>query len=296
MQKITPFLWFDNQAEEAVTFYTSLFPDAKTGTVTRYDAAGAEVSGQPEGSVLTVDFELAGQSFIALNGGSAFKFTPAISFFVYCKTEEEIDQLWEKLSEGGTVMMPYQKYDFSPKYGWLNDKYGVSWQLHLGENDQKILPCFLFVNQQHGKAEQAMQFYTKVFPDSGIDFLARYEEGEDTPGTIKHGKFNLGGYQFLAMDSGLDHHFDFSLATSFLVDCTDQAEVDYYWDKLSADKSSEQCGWLKDTYGVSWQIVPTVLKQLLSDPDPAKAQAVMRAMLSMKKFVVADLEQAHHAA
>lgn len=158
MQKITPFLWFDHQAEEAAKFYTSIFPDSKIINVSRYDDEAAKVADRPAGSAMTVDFELMGQHFIALNGGPIFKFTEAISFVVNCETQEEVDS---------------------------------------------------------------------------------------------------------------------------------------YWEKLSADPSAEQCGWLKDKFGLSWQIVPTVLVELLSDPDPQKAQKVMHAMLQMKKLDIDGLKQAY---
>ena len=154
MQKITPFLWFDNQAEEAANFYTSIFKNSKVGNVARYGEAGPG----PEGSVMTVSFQLEGQEFTALNGGPAFKFTEAISFFVDCKSQEEVDELWEKLSAGG-------------------------------------------------------------------------EEGP--------------------------------------------------------------CGWLKDKFGLSWQIVPTLLIEMLNDPDPEKARRVTKAMLQMKKIDIPTLEQAY---
>jgi len=115
MQKITPFLWFDNQAEEAMNFYTSIFKHSKIGNIARYGEAGPG----PKGSVMTASFELEGQQFTALNGGPEYTFTPAISFFVNCATQEEVDELWEKLSEGGE----------KGPCGWLKDKYGVSWQI-----------------------------------------------------------------------------------------------------------------------------------------------------------------------
>lgn len=158
MQKITPFLWFDDQAEEAANFYVSIFNNAKILNVTRYGQADAEVSGRPEGSVMTVAFQLDGQEFVALNGGPVFKFTEAISFSVNCTTQKEIDALWERLSEGGKIL---------------------------------------------------------------------------------------------------------------------------------------ECGWLKDKYGVTWQIVPAVLKELLSDPDPEKSQRVMKALIKMKKIDIETLEQAY---
>ena len=128
IQKITPFLWFDNQAEEAVKFYTSIFKNSKINGISRYGEAGAKASGQPKGTVLTVAFQLEGQEFVALNGGPYFKFTEAISFVVNCKSQQEVDYYWEKLSVGGD--------EKAQQCGWLKDKYGVSWQIFpivLGE-------------------------------------------------------------------------------------------------------------------------------------------------------------------
>jgi predicted 3-demethylubiquinone-9 3-methyltransferase (glyoxalase superfamily) len=158
MQKITPFLWFDDKAEEAATFYTSVFKNSKIVNIARYGDAGAEVAGRPKGTVMTVAFQLEGQEFVALNGGPQFKFTEAVSFVVNCQTQEEVDEYWEKLSDGG----------------------------------QEV-----------------------------------------------------------------------------------------------------QCGWLKDKYGLSWQIVPTILSEMLNDPDPKKAERVMKAMLQMKKIDIKGLKQAY---
>jgi predicted 3-demethylubiquinone-9 3-methyltransferase (glyoxalase superfamily) len=119
MQKITPCLWFDDKAEEAAKFYVSIFKNSKLGYITRYGEAGAEVSGRPKGSVMTVTFEIEGQEFVALNGGPHFKFSEAISFMVKCETQQEIDEMWEKLSQGGE----------KGQCGWLKDKYGLSWQI-----------------------------------------------------------------------------------------------------------------------------------------------------------------------
>lgn len=158
-QKITPFLWFDNQAEEAVSFYISIFKNSKIMSVTHYGEEGADASGRPKGTVMTVAFQLDGQEFVALNGGPHFKFTEAISFVVNCESQDEVDYYWENLSEGG-------------------------------------------------------------------------------------------------------------------------------------DEKAQQCGWLKDKYGLSWQIVPTVLNELLSDPDPDKSRRAMKAMLKMKKIDIEVLKQA----
>jgi predicted 3-demethylubiquinone-9 3-methyltransferase (glyoxalase superfamily) len=158
MQKIAPFLWFDDRAEEAATFYTSIFRNSKIVNIARYGDAGAEVSGRPKGTVMTVEFQLEGQEFVALNGGPQFKFTEAISFVVNCQTQEEVDEYWKKLSDGGREV---------------------------------------------------------------------------------------------------------------------------------------QCGWLKDKYGLSWQIVPTILNEMLNDPDPKKAERVMKTMLQMKKIDIKALKQAY---
>ncbi len=119
MQKITPCLWFNDQAEEAAKFYVSIFKNSKVGNIARYGEAGAEVSGRPKGSVMTVTFEIEGQEFVALNGGPLFKFSEAISFMVKCETQKEIDEMWEKLSQGGE----------EGPCGWLKDRYGLSWQI-----------------------------------------------------------------------------------------------------------------------------------------------------------------------
>jgi len=295
MQKITPNLWFDDQAEEAAQFYTSLFKDSEVGQVVRYDEAAAKASGRPEGSAMTVPFRLAGQDFVALSGGPHFRFTPAVSFFVTLESEAEVDALWAGLSAGGGVLIPLQRYDWSEKYGWLTDRYGLSWQIALGKREevgQAIVPSLLFVGKQHGRAEEALRFYTSVF-DSSVSGILHYGPGEGEPeGTVKHAQFSLSGQTFTVMDSSLGHDFTFTEAVSFIVNCTSQAEVDTFWDKLSAHPEAEQCGWLKDKFGVSWQIVPTVLPKLLSGPDLEKSQRVVRAMLGMKKIDITALERA----
>lgn len=295
-QKIIPHLWFDNQAQEAAAFYTSIFDRSYTGPITHYGKAGFDIHGQPEGHVMTVEFELEGYRFIALNGGPHFTFNPAISFFVTCETEEEIDRLWEQLIEGGTPLMPLDTYDWSNKYGWLQDRYGVSWQLYRDNPEkvgQKICPSLMFVGDQHGRAVEAIQTYTQTFPDSGIMGIMQYSEEEDEEtGTVKHAQFNLGGEQFMAMDSSLDHPFTFNEAVSLLVKCKSQEEVDHYWNKLSAVPEAEQCGWLKDQFGVSWQITPTLMHEMLRDADSQKVERLTESLLQMKKLDINRLKEA----
>jgi predicted 3-demethylubiquinone-9 3-methyltransferase (glyoxalase superfamily) len=178
MQKITPHLWFDDQAEEAVKFYASLFPGSKLGAITRYGSEGFEIHGQPEGKVMTVELELAGQKFIALNGGPHFQFTPAVSFFVTCDSATEVDELWQRLSDGGTALMELDRYDWSERYGWLQDRFGLSWQLMLGNLEdvgRKIVPFLMYVGDQP-QAEEAMKLYTSVFDDSRVESVSGHPE------------------------------------------------------------------------------------------------------------------------
>lgn len=292
-QKIVPFLWFDKNAEEAVNFYVSCFKNSKTGSISRFDEATAKATGQQEGSVLTESFQLNGQEFIALNGGPAFKFTPCISFFVDCETEDEINELFKKLTDGGKILMEFKTYPFSKKYGWIEDKFGLSWQLNLAANKQKISPLLMFTGKQAGKAGEAIHFYTSLFKESEIISVTHYAEDLGEPlENIVHARFSLDGEVFIVMDSSLKHDFNFTPSVSFTVYCENQEEVDYFWNKLTADGKEVQCGWLEDKYGVSWQIVPTVFMKLISQPDKEKAKRVMQAMMKMKKFDIKALEEA----
>jgi len=298
-QKIIPNLWFDRQAEEAAGFYASLFKNSRIGHLMRATKAGFETTGVPEGSVITVEFELEGQSFVGINGGPLFKFTPAVSFLVACATKEEVDALWARLSESGAALMELGAYPFSERYGWTQDKYGLSWQvMAMGDRPikQKIIPTLMFVGEQCGKAEEAIKLYTSLFEKAGIGAILRYGKGEepDKEGTIRHAGFTLEGQEFAAMDSAYDHHFTFNEAISFLRPCETQEEIDRYWGKLTADGGQESmCGWLKDKFGVSWQIAPSILEKMLRDPDIKKVERVTEAFLKMQKLVIAELEKAY---
>lgn len=298
-QKIGYNLWFDTQAEEAAKFYTSLFNNSKMGRISRYPSTGQEIHGKAEGTVMVAEFEIENQHFTALNGGSDFKFNPSISFFINRETPTEIDVLWEKLIDGGEVLMALDKYPFSEHYGWLQDKFGVSWQLILARKDgdwrPPIIPSLLFVGDQCGRAEEAINFYTEIFKNSKIGNLARYEaqHKSNKEGTLMYGDFMLNGQWFAAMDSAQEHHFQFNEAISLIVSCDNQDEVDYYWNKLNkdGDPKAQQCGWLKDKFGVSWQIVPKILSEFMSGNDK-KAQRTMKAMLQMKKLDIDTLTNA----
>jgi len=299
MQKITPHLWFDKEALEAAAFYTSLFPASRITNVTR-------LSGTPSGDCDLVSFELAGHPFMAISAGPLFKFNPSVSFHTKCGTKEEVDAIWEKLSPGGKILMPLDAYPFSERYGWLEDRYGLSWQVILAggmEIKPKFMPALMFVGNVCGKAEEAINFYTSVFRNAldGAEagemkaaMLARYGKGEepDTEGSVRYAQFSLLGQEFGAMDSARAHQFAFNEAISFIVPCDSQEEIDYFWGKLSADPRAEQCGWLKDRYGLSWQITPAVMRELLGGEDRVRTARVTQAFLKMKKFDIAALKRA----
>jgi predicted 3-demethylubiquinone-9 3-methyltransferase (glyoxalase superfamily) len=288
MQKIVPFLWFDSQAEEAAQFYTSLFDSSKIVTKAYYGDAGPA----PKGTVLTVSFQLEGQTFTALNGGPSIRFTPAISFFVTCRTEQEVDALWRQLSQNGMVLMELQKYPFSEKFGWVQDRYGVSWQLNLTGRTKKITPFLMFVGKQHGKTEEAIKFYSSHLENSRIEQVERYGPGQGEPeGTVMHARFSLGGQEFMAMDSNREHDFTFTPAISFYINCDTQREIDELWDKFSEGGEKQPCGWVQDKYGVSWQIVPSILADMISDKD--RSNKVMEALLKMQKLDIKALQKAY---
>ena len=297
MQKIFPFLWFNNQAEEAVNLYTSVFENSSVGDVMRYAEGTPGVAGE----VMTVDFKLAGQDFNALNGGPEFDFTPASSFFVTCESEEQFDRLYQGLSQGAQELMPVGEYPFSKKFVWLNDRFGVSWQLSLTGGPQQITPFLMFVGEQHGRAEEAINVYTRLFKNSSIEHIQRYGSEAaamgEKEGTVMLARFVLDGVAFMAIDSAQDHRFTFTEAVSFFVRCEDQAEVDYFWNNLTSDGGEEsQCGWLKDKFGVTWQIVPNMLFDLMNDTDPKRADRVTQALLKMQKIDISKLKQAYEMA
>jgi len=298
MQKITPHLWFDKEAREAAEFYTSLFPDSNvTNITTLHDT--------PSGDSDIVSFELAGQSFMAISAGPLFKFNPSVSFFINFDPSRDkdarnnLDRMWERLSEGGTALMPLDKYPFSERYGWVQDKYGLSWQLILsdseGEERPFIVPSLMFVGDVAGRAEEAINHYLSVFKNSKMGAIARYgpEQEPDPEGTVMFADFMLEGQWFAAMDSAYEHNFAFNEAISFLVDCNSQEEIDTYWERLSAVPEAEQCGWLKDKFGVSWQISSAALREMLTKGTREQVDRVTQAFLPMKKLDVAELQKAY---
>ena len=294
---ITPHLWFDAQAVEAAEFYISVFPDSAIETVTK-------LRNTPSGDCDVVTFNLRGQPFMAISAGPLFKFNPSVSFFVNFnshgddRAREKLDALWAALAEGGEVLMPLDAYPFGARYGWVQDRFGVSWQLLLsdaqGKSPPPIVPSLLFCGDVAGKAEEAGLFYRSVFDDSLAGELVRHPAG-GTPGdegTVLFSDFRLGPTWFAAMDSAHPHGFAFNEAISFVVQCRDQAELDRHWAQLSTVLEAEQCGWCKDRFGVSWQITPIALGEVMTSGDQAAIDRVTQAFLPMKKLDVAKIEAA----
>ncbi|MDP4086683.1 MAG: VOC family protein [Bacillota bacterium] len=296
--KIVPHLWFDKEAKEAAEFYTSIFPNSKITEVTT-------IHDTPSGDSDIVSFELWGQKFQSISAGPFFKFNPSVSFMVNFDpsrekdAKEKLNEVWNKLSEGGIALMPLDKYPFSEKYGWIQDKYGLTWQLILtnpeGEERPPIVPFLLYVGNQCGNAEEALQFYVSVFKNSKTGLITRYPNGvePDKEGTIMFSDFMLENQWFAAMDSAHEHQFSFNEAISFMVYCDTQEEINDYWEKLSAVPEAEQCGWLKDQYGLSWQIVPRVMDEMMKKSTPEQRERVTKAFLKMKKFDLVELQKAY---
>jgi predicted 3-demethylubiquinone-9 3-methyltransferase (glyoxalase superfamily) len=275
--QLYPCLWFDGNAEEAAKFYCSILKESSVKVCTP----------------MVVTFELCGKQFMGLNGGPMFKPNPSISFFIKCTSIDETNEVWNKLIDGGSALIPIDKQPWSERYGWLKDKFGFTWQIMIHEgkdNKQAVCPSMLFTNEKFGKAEEAVKLYTSVFKNSGIDMLVPYPAGDTSAGKVMFSEFKLNGYNIIAMDGPGNHDYTFNEAVSLVATCDTQEEIDYYWNSLTANGGKESmCGWLRDKFGVWWQIVPSVLGKLMTGPAAPK---VMQAFMKMKKFIIADLEKA----
>jgi predicted 3-demethylubiquinone-9 3-methyltransferase (glyoxalase superfamily) len=294
---ITPHLWFDTQAREAAGFYCALFPDSRIESITT-------LHDTPSGDCDIVKFVLHGQPFMAISAGPLFKFNPSVSFMLNFDPSREddargrLDRTWAALIEGGEALMPLDAYPFSPRYGWVQDRFGLSWQLILsnpeGEERPPIVPALMFTGEVTGRAEEAGRYYRRVFDGSREGLNVPYPEGTapDPDCKTMFSDFRLDQTWFVAMDSGRTHDFGFNEAISFLVTCRDQAEIDRYWDQLSSVPAAEQCGWCKDRFGLSWQITPRILDELMTSGDQALVDRVTQAFLPMHKLDVAKIEAA----
>ena len=288
--KIVPHLWYDREAREAAEFYVSVFKDSKLQD-------RSVIEGTPSGNVDIISFEISGQNIIAINAGPLFMFNDSVSFFYYCGSESEIDRIYKLLSEKGSVLFPLGKYEWSRKYAWVRDRFGLGWQLDIDDinSKQKIVPSLLFVNEKSGRIKEGLTFYTSVFKTSRSIMEVPY--GNQTGGTgndLLFAQFSVEGFIFNAMSSNVKHDFDFNEAVSFMVNCETQDEINYYWEKLTSGGQEQPCGWVKDKFGVSWQVVPSEMNKLMSSDDEKRADRVMKAMMKMKKLDLNILRNAYY--
>lgn len=271
---IYPCLLFENQAKEAADFYMDTFHNGKI--------------------VLEVAefilFEIEGLRFKAINTSHPEHYSnPAVSFIVSFTNEEEIEKVWKKLKVGGIIILPLDAYEWSPKYAWLQDQFGISW--HLIQSDspasihQKISPMFLFGEDNLGRAETASNFYLEVFKNSNRDPIERYEEDEFKD-LVKQAPIYLNDYLIRVMDSSMEQPFDFSPGISLVVECETQKEIDYYWNAFAFGGQIGEAGWVKDKFGLWWQIVPKKLNEWIA--NPSINQKIVSELKQMTKI---DLEK-----
>lgn len=290
-----PFIWFETQALEAAKWYIQIFPESKL-------ISNVKLPDTPSGEANSITLNLWGLDMQFISAGQFFERNPSFSYMVACATVDEVNNFWEKLSVGAEVMMEIGEYPFSKRYGWLKDKYGVSWQIMHdgGMSVQRITPCLLFTQDLCGKAEAAMNYYCEIFKANGKKanvlegHVSRYGAGQepDKEGTLNYARFQLEGNELVVMDSAHKHAFKFNEMQTLVVSCADQNEIDYFWDKLSKVPEAEQCGWVKDEFGVSWQVVPQVMEEMMVKSTPEQMKRVVQAFLPMKKFDLKKLEEA----
>lgn len=302
-QRIVPNIWCNRNAEEVGAFYADAFENSSSEVEARYPTEGLldfqrDFAGEP----LTVSVTISGYRLMLINAGDEFEPNPSISFMLNFDpllfdgdgelARASLDRLWERLSDGGAVLMPLGEYPFSERYGWVRDRYGVSWQLMLtdpaGDPRPFIIPALLFGERVQNHAGEAVGHYLDVFSEFeggaelGAYVLYPEQQGPAEPGAVMFSDFRLGEQWFVAMDSGVEQAFTFSCGVSLEVSCDGQDEIDRLWAGLSAVPEAEQCGWLADRFGVSWQIVPSNMEELMQRPD------AYEKMMGMKKLVIAD--------
>lgn len=299
VQKITPNVWCNGNAEEMVEFYRGAFSDFEILHTERYpetqEEGLADFQLELAGKVLTIQFRVHDMEFVAINAGPEFTPNPSISFFVNFdpsrddQAREHLDELWGKLSDGGMALMELGEYPFSPHYGWVQDKFGVSWQLILtnpeGEPRPMIVPSLLFTDKSQNQAHYAAELYVSLFDDAAIGTMSTYGQdmGPAKAASIAYGDFRVGNQWVAVMDNGgVEHKFNFNEGISLSVACKDQTEIDKLWAVLSTVPEAEQCGWCKDQFGVSWQIVPENMDELMKKPDAFKT------MMAQHKIVIAE--------
>lgn len=294
MQKIVPNIWFDHNAAEAADFYAEALPRTRVTATTRYPNEGLldfqqELAGQP----LTVEFEVDGYRMIAINAGPEFRVNPSVSFMLNFdpatdpQARQRLDLTWAALAEGGRELMPLGAYGFSSHYGWVEDRYNVSWQLILtdpaGEPRPFLMPSLLFGDGVQNRAGEAIERYAGLFHGARVGNVVHYPQpvGPAAADSVMFGELNLFGQWFVLMDSGTEQDFSFNCGVSMMLECADQAELDRYWAALSEVPEAEQCGWCADRFGLSWQVVPAEMDRLMNRPG------AFEKLMSMKKIDMA---------
>lgn len=298
-QRIIVNVWCDRNAQQAGEFYADVLPDTTTRVAARYPTEGLpEFQSDFAGEPLAVDVDIAGHRIVLINAGDEFRPNPTVSFVMNfdsgrdVSARERLEEVWHRLGAGGTVLMPLGEYPFSPCFGWVQDRYGVSWQLDLRSGDPVqrpfVMPALMFCGPAQNRAAEAMELYTSLLPGSSIGTVLTYDEplGPATAGSVMVAEFDIAGVGMLAMDSGAEHAFDFSPGMSLEIDCADQTEIDRVWAALSAVPEAEQCGWCVDRFGLSWQVVPDSIGELMAAPG------AYAAMLEMKKIDIDRLRRA----
>ncbi len=274
-----PCIWCNHDARVMADFYVGTFPDSRV----------------VDENQAVVVFTVNNQRIMLLNGGDMFNPTPTIALRYLTSEEAEIEDIYRKLRDGGKDLIPLNEYSFSKRYAWVEDRFGMTWQLYTSKKEdiiQKIVPTLMFVDKNNGKAEEAMNFYTSIFPDSNLKTIQRYTSDgqEETPGNIEHGQFVLNNFLMMIKDSSYPHSFNFSEGISMVVECNTQEEIDTYWGLLTREGGEGgTCGWLKDKYGMNWQIVPATIDKLMRSPK------VQKAMMGMQKLDIQLLRKAAEA-
>lgn len=290
MQKLTVNLWMQGTAEEAGEFYAAALPDARTEIESRYPTEGLLEFQQPlSGLPLTVSVWVRGTKITLINAGPEFSPNASISIILSFNADERdvLDATWAALSEGGSALMPLDAYPFSTRYGWVTDKFGVSWQLMESAepvpDSTRVMPCLMFGGVAQNRAAEAIEFYGEVL-GAKLDSAFPYGQATEvaTADSLMFAQFSLGEDKVAAMDSGVAQGFSFTPGVSLEWPCEGQEEIDRVWEALSAVPEAEACGWLTDKFGVSWQIVPSNMGELMQRPG------AFEHMINMKKLVIND--------
>ncbi|WP_293950793.1 VOC family protein [uncultured Corynebacterium sp.] len=299
MQRIIPNIWCSGNADEVAAFYEYAFESVPGGIVIRsveqYPQEGLlDLQEDLAGETLSITLEISGFRIVLINSGDEIRPTPALNFMLNFdplmgSDMDKVQSLvWDRLKEDGRVLMELGEYPFSQSYGWVEDRFGVGWQLISTDPEGAarpfVLPSLMFGGAAQNKAAAAQEQWVEAFPDSSVGARAYYPEptGPAEEGALMFSEFQLAGQWFTAMDSGVEQQESFTPGVSLMFEADGQEELDRVWEALSAVPEAEQCGWLVDQFGVSWQIVPSILGELLTHPG------AFEKLMNMKKIEMKD--------